>query len=44
MCIRDRYIYRPTRPDSLVNVYKAPDKKGSGFYPALERIDLIRCV
>ena len=35
------YIYRPTRPDSLVNVYKAPDKKGSGFYPALERIDLI---
>ncbi len=22
------YIYRPTRPDSLVNVYKAPDKKG----------------
>lgn len=35
------YIYRPTRPDSLVNVYKAPDKKGSGFYPALERVDLI---
>ena len=32
------YIYRPTRPDSLVNVYKAPDKKGSGFYPALERV------
>lgn len=35
------YIYRPTRPDSLVNLHKAPDKKGSGFYPALERVDLI---
>ena len=38
------YIYRPTRPDSLVNVYKAPDKKGSGFYPALERIDLLSLI
>lgn len=35
------YIYRPTRPDSLVNLHKAPDKKGRGFYPALERIDII---
>ncbi len=35
------YVYRPTRPDSLVNLHKAPDKKGSGFYPALERVDLI---
>ena len=25
------YIYRPTRPDSLVNVYKAPDKKVLAF-------------
>lgn len=35
------YIYRPTRPDSLVNLHKSPDKKGKGFFPALERIDLI---
>lgn len=35
------YIYQPTRPDSLVNLHKAPDKKGKGFYPALERVDII---